>query len=65
MENKYKITFQLKKEMQVNNYYTNQLRYIGVGRPQQNELEIMITDPDGKEIVVQRDSFISFTIEKV
>lgn len=59
--NKYKITFRLKENPQGINY----LPHIGVGRPQQNELEIMITDPEGKEIIVQRDSFISFTIEKI
>lgn len=58
--NKYKITFRLRQPY--NGVITQ--GYIGVGRPQQNELEIMITAPDGKEIVVQRDSFISFTIEK-
>lgn len=65
MDNKYKITFHLGKDVTINDYYTNKLVYIGVGRPQQNDFEIMIEDPDGKEIVVQRDSFISFTIEKV
>lgn len=59
--NKYKITFRLKENPQGLDYLT----YLGVGRPQQNDLEIMIESPDGKEIVVQRNSFISFTIEKV
>jgi len=60
MEEKYKISFRLKEP--TGQLYLN---YIGVGRPQQNEMEIMIKSPDGKEIVVQRSSFISFTVQNL
>lgn len=54
---KYKITI---------NYFDGiRNSYVGVGRPLQTLNELMITSPDGSEIIVQKNNIRNFIVNRM